>query len=275
MSFKPTASREKTPNDLPKFELFSMLVFHLAMLLLAGLSLVGFIVVFGMISGEASPASAAAARFRSPMGLLIVVLDFLLPAAFLVGSGMALHHFVVKPMAADRGHGGISPRELNNFAPAVSRQVIQADAQGARVMRDGNFPSWWPEDLDGLVFEDEVLRLVEKLGEGKPEVEVEVEIEVSQIYLPQWIELARDQQVRPIDIRDPAGGFGPVDLVAAAVVPVLAAVFGQRRSGAPPAIEAIVEAILPRVKSPRALKKRDLLIAELSALRWPEAPGTK
>lgn len=134
-------------------------------------------------------------------------------------------------------------------------------------MRDGQFPPWWPDDLDGLVFEDEVLRLVERLGGA----ETEVEMEVSQIYLPQLADLAKRHEVMPIDIRDPAGGFGGVDLLVAAVVPALAAIFGRRRSGAPPAIEEAVDAVLRRVRSPRAERRRDVLIAELAALQWPEA----
>lgn len=89
----------------------------------------------------------------------------------------------------------------------------------------------------------------------------EVEMEVSRVYLEPLIELADQGEVMPIDRRDPAGGFGGVDLLIATVVPAMAAALGLRRSGnlSDAELAGALDRVIDRVHSPRAQKARSEL----------------
>lgn len=95
----------------------------------------------------------------------------------------------------------------------------------------------------------------------------EVEVEASLLFLGHLVELADRGEVLPVDTRDPAGGFGGVDLLIATIVPALAAARELRRRGTatPAALEAAVDDAIRRVRSPRARRQRRELIATLLA----------
>ncbi|MDA8019811.1 MAG: hypothetical protein MPN21_20410 [Thermoanaerobaculia bacterium] len=108
-----------------------------------------------------------------------------------------------------------------------------------------------PWDTTGV--EDLSLEALKLLGAD------EVEIEISATYAPIFIEAADRTEVIPVDTRDPAGGFGSVDLWLATVVPVLAAAQGLRRDGhlSSSALVRVIDGLVGQVNSPRARRQSD------------------
>lgn len=93
---------------------------------------------------------------------------------------------------------------------------------------------------------------------------IEEEMEVTYGEIDYLVELAQGGEVLPIDLSDPAGGFGPPDLWIATVVPAVATVLAARRAGLDDAaIAEQVAEIVRRVRSPRAKRERERLLALL------------
>lgn len=104
----------------------------------------------------------------------------------------------------------------------------------------------------------------------------EVETEVSIMEAPIYIEAADRGEVVPVDIRDPAGGFGGIDLWIATLIPVLAKAIELRRAGDlnVGALDRVVDEIVPKVRSPRAAQEKDALRRALHrVLRLSDEPG--
>jgi hypothetical protein len=88
------------------------------------------------------------------------------------------------------------------------------------------------------------------------------EMEVSLGEIDYLVELAQEGEVVPIDVSDPAGGFGPPDLWVATVVPAATAALAARDLGA--GFEEIaareVGDVVRRVGSPRARRELPRLL---------------
>lgn len=109
---------------------------------------------------------------------------------------------------------------------------------------------WDTTDVETMSFE-----ALKSLGAN------EVEIEVSAMHAPMFVEAADRQEVIPVDTRDPAGGFGGVDLWFATLIPVFAAAQGLRRAGElnRAKLDPVLEELVRRVGSPRAKREKDEL----------------
>ncbi len=89
----------------------------------------------------------------------------------------------------------------------------------------------------------------------------EVETEVSIMEAPIFIEAVDRGEVVPVDIRDPAGGFGGLDLWMATLVPVLAGALDLKEAGelSGPRLDRLIDEMVRQVGSPRARTQTDEL----------------
>ena len=102
------------------------------------------------------------------------------------------------------------------------------------------------------------------------------EMEVSLGEIDFLIELAQEGEVIPIDISDPAGGFGPPDLWVATVVPAVAALLAVKDCGVDFMEIATreVKDVVRRVRSPRARRELNQLLEALFAAVSKDTPGS-
>ncbi len=104
-----------------------------------------------------------------------------------------------------------------------------------------------------------ILEVLASLG-----VSVE-EMEVSLGEIDYLVELAQEGEVVPIDVSDPAGGFGPPDLWVATVAPAVVAILAARvaSAGFKEIATREVEEVVRRVRSPRARRELGRLLEVL------------